>query len=94
MAGALASTPAAGLVGGSTASIFPQIVMGGGWATQVALVNDSAGTIAGRLDVFDAAGNPMPVEFNNLFQSTFTYSIPAGGTVLLAPRDQNGQPIL
>ena len=93
-AGSLPSTPAAGLVGGSTASIFPQIAIGGGWATQVALVNDSDGAIAGRLDVFDPAGNPMPVEFNNLFQSTFTYSIPAEGTVLLGSRDQNGQPIL
>jgi uncharacterized protein len=93
-AGSVTSTPAAGLVGGSAASIFPQIAIGEGWATQVALVNDSAGTITGRLDVFDSAGNPMPVEFNDLFQSTFTYSIPADGTVLFAPRDQNGQPIL
>jgi len=93
-AGSLTSTSAGGLVGGSTASIFPQIAVGGGWATQVALVNDSAVAITGRLDVFDPAGNPMPVEFNSLFQSTFTYSIPAGGTVLFAPRDQNGQPIL
>jgi type 1 glutamine amidotransferase len=91
-AGLLTSTPVEGQVGGSTASIFPQIAIGGGWATQVALVNESPGTIAGRLDVFDPAGNSMPVEFNNLFQSTFTYSIPADGTFFFAPRDQNGQP--
>jgi type 1 glutamine amidotransferase len=93
MAGSLPSIPAAGVVGGSNASIFPQIAIGGGWATEVALVNYSVRPISGRLDVFDPAGNPMAVEFNNLYQSTFPYSIPAAGTFLFAPRDEEGRPI-
>jgi subtilase family serine protease len=70
---------------------LPQFAMGGGWATQLALVNNSSSTASGRVDVYDTSGNPMPVDLNNSTQSTFTYSIPAGGSLLLAPRDSNGQ---
>lgn len=77
--------PHPGEVGGAAAAIFPQIAMGGHWATQVALVNTGNSTISGRVDVFDAAGNPMPVTLNGLFQSTFLYSIPPGGTAVYSP---------
>jgi hypothetical protein len=33
----------------------------------------------------------MGVKLIGLTQSTFTYSIPAGGAFILAPRDANGQ---
>ncbi len=78
-------------VGGTSAIVLPQFAMSGGWATQIALVNDGSSTAAGRVDVFDTSGNPMPVSLNGVSQSTFTYSVPAGGTFLLAPRDANGQ---
>jgi hypothetical protein len=65
--------------------------MAGGWATQVALVNSGTSTITGRIDVFDVNGNPLGVKLNGATQSTFTYSIAAGGTFVLAPRDANGQ---
>jgi hypothetical protein len=55
------------------------------------LVNNTASTLSGRLDVFDTLGNPMAVTLNGETQSTFTYSIPAGGVFILAPRDSNGQ---
>jgi hypothetical protein len=45
----------------------------------------------GRVDVFDNTGNPLPVKLNGETRSSFTYSIPVGGTFVLAPRDSNGQ---
>ena len=80
----LAFAPHPGEVGGSRATVFPQIAIGGGWITQTALVNAGSNTISGRIDVFDTAGNPMPVTWNGLFQSTFLYSIPPGGTTLFS----------
>ena len=76
---------------GKTSAVFPQFAMGGGWATQLAFVNDSASVISGRFDIFDNSGNPMPVTLNGFNRSSYTYSIPAGGTFVLAPRDANGQ---
>jgi hypothetical protein len=90
-AGSVANSPLAGVVGGSAAIILPQFAMGGGWATQLALVNNGSTSITGRVDVFDTAGNPMAVKLNGSTQSTFTYSILPGGSFVIAPRDNNGQ---
>jgi len=90
-AGPTANSPAAGTVGGATAVLIPEFAIAGGWATQVALVNNSNATLAGRIDVFDTSGRPMPVKMNGETRSTFTYSIPVGGTFVLSPRDLNGQ---
>ncbi len=90
-AGPTANSPAAGTVGGTTAVLIPEFAIAGGWATQVALVNNSNATLAGRIDVFDTSGRPMPVKMNGEIRSTFTYSIPVGGTFILSPRDLNGQ---
>jgi hypothetical protein len=91
VAGSAANTPLAGTVGGANAVIIPQFAMGGGWATQIALVNPTSTVATGRVDIFDASGNPLAVKLNGSTQSTFTYSIAAGGTLLIAPRDLNGQ---
>jgi type 1 glutamine amidotransferase len=76
---------------GKTSPVFPQFAMGGGWATQLALVNDSVSTMSGRFYVFDNLGNPMPVTLNGFNRSSYTYSIPAGGAFVFAPRDANSQ---
>jgi hypothetical protein len=89
--GATENSPLAGTVGSSTAVIIPQFALAGGWSTQIALVNNTNATIVGRIDVFDTAGHPLPVKLNGETRSTFTYSIPVGGTFILAPRDANGQ---
>jgi hypothetical protein len=91
VAGTVVNVPLPGTVGGSTAVIVPQFAISGGWATQISLVNNTNATISGRLDVFDTQGNPMAVPLNGENKSTFTFSIPAGGTLILAPRDSNGQ---
>src|SRR6266850_4347551 len=71
--------------------IFPQFAMSGGWATTLSLLNTSSGAISGRVDTFDTSGNPMIVTLNGTASSTFSYSIPARGSMTLAPRDANGQ---
>jgi hypothetical protein len=90
-AGSTPSSPVAGTIGGLTAILIPQFALSGGWSMQLVLVNNTAATITGRIDVLDATGKPMSVKLNGQTQSTFTYSIPAGGTFVLAPRDSNGQ---
>jgi hypothetical protein len=89
--GTAADSPAAGTTGGPNAVIIPAFAIAGGWATQVAMVNNTNATLVGRIDVFDPSGNPMPVKLNGETKSTFTYSIPVGGTFVLSPRDLNGQ---
>jgi hypothetical protein len=89
-AGAMANTPLAGTVGGIAATIFPQFAMFGGWATQISVINVSDTTISGRIDLFDASGSPMAVTLNGRTQSTFSYSIPPAGTIVIGPRDVNG----
>lgn len=91
VATAIADSPTAGTAGGNTSILFPQFAMGGGWATQLTLINPNQTGVSGRVDVFDANGNPMGVRLNGFTKSTFLYSIPAGGTLTLAPRDSNGQ---
>ena len=71
--------------------VFPQFAMGGGWATQVALVNNNGGTISGRIEIYDPSGKPMAMALNGVTQSSFNYSIPASGTFVLGPRDANDQ---
>jgi len=80
-----------GNVGGAGALIFSQFAMSGGWATTLELLNTTSNLMSGRIDIFDSTGNPMAVSLNGATQSTFTYSIPARGSITLAPRDSNGQ---
>jgi type 1 glutamine amidotransferase len=81
----LAGSPA------TTSAVFPQFALGGGWATQLALLNDTASAVSGRFDVFDGSGNPMSVTMNGFNRSSYTYSILPGGAFVFAPRDANGQ---
>ena len=90
-AGSTPNSPQAGTAGGPAAVVIPQFALSGGWSTQLVLVNNTGATVTGRVDVFDASGKPMPVKLNGQTQSTFLYSIPAGGAFVLAPRDSNGQ---
>jgi hypothetical protein len=87
-AGSATDTPRTGTVGGAAAVVFPQFAYGG---TEVELGNSGSTTATGRVDFFDSNGNPVAVELNGSVKSTFTYSIPAGGTLIFAPRDSNGQ---
>src|SRR5262249_4292900 len=83
--------PTTGAIGGANAILLPQFAIGGGWATQIALVNTSGTLATGRIDIFDSNGQPLAVSLNGSTKSTFKYFITAGGTFVLAPRDSNGQ---
>jgi hypothetical protein len=43
-------------IGGPGALVFPQVVTGGGWSTEIAVGNTSAGTQVIRIDFFSPAG--------------------------------------
>jgi hypothetical protein len=83
--------PVANPAGSSNTIVFPQFAISGGWATRMDLVNNSSNPISGHIDIFDSNGNPLEIPWNNQHSSTFTYTIPAHGTLMLAPRDSNGQ---
>src|SRR5438094_4193456 len=44
-AGPAANSPAAGTAGGTTAVLIPQFAIAGGWATKIALANNTNGTV-------------------------------------------------
>jgi len=75
----------------SNTIVFPQFAVSGGWATTLGMVNTSANTISGRVEVFDPAGTPMNVTLNGVTRSTFAFQISPRGAMMLAPRDVNGQ---
>jgi hypothetical protein len=64
----------------STPIFFPQFADGGGYTTSLALLNTSSQTETGSLQILDSTGNPLLVnQFGGSPNSTFQYSIPAGG---------------
>jgi hypothetical protein len=71
--------------------IFPQFVIGGGWASVLTLTEVTGQATTGRIDIFDSSGQPLPLNLNANTQSTFRYAIPPGGVFVLAPRNSSGQ---
>jgi streptogramin lyase len=60
---------------------FPQFADGGGYTTSIVLLNTSNGIETGTLQILDDNGNPIIVtQAESASGSSFTYSIPAGGT--------------
>jgi hypothetical protein len=91
VAGTTTNTPLPGNTGGPSAVVVPQFAVGGGWATELSLVNSGTANITGRIDIFDMSGNPLAMTLNGVTQSTFLYSISASGTFILTATDANGQ---
>ncbi len=79
-------------VGGPGAILLPQFAAGGGWATELVLVNtNTSSAMTVRVDLFKADGTPLSAALNGKTASSFTdLNIPAGGVLILAPRDQDG----
>jgi hypothetical protein len=48
--------PASAIIGGPGAALFPQVVSGDGWFTEIAVSNTSLTTQSVRMDFFDPAG--------------------------------------
>ncbi len=51
-------------VGGTGAVLLPQFVTGGGWATELVLMNTGTGIITVRVDLFNSSGNPLSATLN------------------------------
>jgi hypothetical protein len=72
----------------STPVSFPHYADGGGWKTQVVLVNPTDAPLAGSVQFYSqgsptAAGEPVTILVNGISARTFTYSIPARGAFKL-----------
>jgi hypothetical protein len=62
---------------------FPQLADGGGYTTTVILSNTSGATETGTISISDDDGAPLSVgPVGGTVGSTFSYSIPAGGTFI------------
>ncbi len=66
----------------AVALIFPQIVDGGGFPTQILLMSASGTVVStGRIDLFDGSGNALALDFGSGPQSSLQYSINPNGMV-------------
>jgi len=54
---------------------FSHFADGGGWTTQIALVNPSDATISGTLEFFDQSGGPVDVSVDGVTSSSFSYAV-------------------
>ena len=72
------ATPATGTV------VVPHFADGGGWITQIFLVNPTAGPISGNVQFTDANGAAVNVTISGRTSTSFPYSIPGGTSQKLA----------
>ena len=78
----ITTLPVAPLATTATATgFFPHFADGGGWTTQVILVNPTDGTLTGNVQFFSqgsdtTSGSPAMVTVNGVTASSFAYSIP------------------
>ena len=78
-------------IGGTGAVLVPEFAAGGGWATELVLINTGTGTLTVRADFFNQDGTAMTVRLNGESKSSFTgLVIPAGGVLELAPKTHGG----
>jgi len=77
-------------IGGTGAILLPQFAAGGGWVTELVLANTGPTNLTVRVDLFNADGTPLSAALNGQTANSFTnVVIPAGGVVVLAPRNTN-----
>jgi len=78
-------------VGGPNAILLPQFAADGGWGTQVVMTNTGTSAMTVRLDLFKSNGAALSATLNGTTASSFTnLSIPPGGILVFAPRDDHG----
>jgi len=76
-------------------AVVPHFADGGGWTTQIILVNPTDRVLTGAIQFFDSSGGPATVVVNNQSSTSFAYSIPARSSQKLptsgaAPAIQSG----
>lgn len=88
-----ATVPSLGTgIGGPGAILLPQFAAGGGWATELVIVNNGSSSLTVRIDFFKQDGSALSTPLNNQ-PAASSYSnvvVPAGGVYVLAPRNSNG----
>jgi hypothetical protein len=78
-------------VGGSGGFLLPQFAAGGGWATEIIITNSNVSSVTVRIDLFDQNGVALTTALNGQRSNSFTnLTVPAGGALVFAPRDRNG----
>jgi sugar lactone lactonase YvrE len=74
----ITTLPVADLTAAAGAStVFPHFADGGGWTTQIVLVNPVDSVQTGAVQLFDQQGAAATLAVNGQSGSSFTYSIPA-----------------
>jgi hypothetical protein len=77
-------------IGGPGAILLPQFVAGGGWGTEIVIVNTGTTSQAVRVDLFKPDGTALKATLNGTTASSFTdIVIPGGGVFVLAPHDDD-----
>jgi len=90
-AGSLPFLDSANTIGGAGSILLPQFAAGGGWATELVLMNTGTSSLTVRVDLFKPDGTPLSTALNGQTASSFTnLAIPAGGVLTLAPRNRDG----
>ena len=81
-----------GGIGGSDAVLLSHFASGGGWATELVLLNTGTTDLTVRADFFKQDGTAMTVRLNGESATSFTdLKIPAGGVLELAPKNKDGE---
>ena len=81
-------------IGGAGAVLLPQFAAGGGWASEIVLVNTGTTSMTVRVDLYKSDGTPLTTTLNNQTGSGLTnLAIPAGGVLILAARNTNGDSV-
>lgn len=69
---------------GTTAAILPHFADGGGWTTQIILVNPADSTMNGNIQFLGTTGTATTLTAGGAANSTFAYSIPRRSSFKLA----------
>jgi hypothetical protein len=72
-------------IGGPGAMVFPIFTQADGFAGSLFLVNATDTVMAGRVDLFDALGDPLAMDLNGQTTSTFRYTIAGRFLFILQP---------
>jgi len=65
------------VVPSTTPAYLAHFATGGGWLTEIVLVNPSGATVTGTIDFRDPSGQPATIQLGTFTGSSLTYSIPS-----------------
>jgi len=84
-------TLAGDTIGGDGAVLLPQYAAYGGWASEIVVINPDSTDLKVRVDLFKSDGKALTAKLNGVSASSFKdLKVPAGGVLVLAPRNNDG----